>query len=113
MPDYAKYFRTIGEMVVVRSITTVKSKIEDQRKTFMLLGYSKIHTGGTYRMSNIRIKCIILSRDIIWFNKTYREYIARRKKPRQIIISYKMKKSPINGHKKQFIMSIINSRVKT
>ena len=39
---YAKQLRTFVEMGVVRSITTVKSKLEDQGNMFMLLGYAKI-----------------------------------------------------------------------
>ena len=63
MPDYAKYLRNFGEMGVVHSIATVKAKLEDLGKTCMFLGYAQNHTGGTYRMSNIRTKLIVLSND--------------------------------------------------
>ena len=76
--DYAKYLRTFGEMGVVRSIVTVKSKLEEQGKTCMFLGYSKAHTGGTYCMLNLLKIHLILSREIIWLNKTYGEYLPRK-----------------------------------
>ena len=63
----------------------------------MFLGYVKNHTGGTYRMSNLRTKCIVLSCDVIWIKKTYREYVSINKIPRQTPIPYKIKASPIIG----------------
>ena len=63
MLDYKKYSQNFGEMGVVHSIATVKAKLEDLGKTCMFLGYAQNHTGGTYRMSNIRTKLIVLSND--------------------------------------------------
>ena len=53
-----------------------KIKIKDQGKTCMFLGYSQNHTSGTYHMLNLCSKRIVLSRDVIWINKTYGEYIS-------------------------------------
>ena len=44
----------------------------------MLLGCVQNHNGDAYRMLNLSKKCILLSRDIIWINKTYGEYISRK-----------------------------------
>ena len=44
----------------------------------MFLGYARNHTGGTNYMLNLRTKHILLSRDIIWTNKTYGKYISRK-----------------------------------
>ena len=41
IPDYAKYLNTLGEMGVVRSIATIKEKLEDRGKTCMFLGYAQ------------------------------------------------------------------------
>ena len=71
IPDYGKYFRTFGEMVVVPSVATIKSKLEYQVKARVFLGYAQNHTGGTYRMLNVLSKRILLSRDSICLNKTY------------------------------------------
>ena len=46
--------------------------------TFMLLGYAKNHMGGTNRMLNMRTEHIIISRDVIWKNKTYDEYLSKK-----------------------------------
>ena len=59
MSDYAKYLNTLSEMGVLRSIFSVKSKLEDQEMTFMFLGYTQNSMGGTYHMLNIRTECII------------------------------------------------------
>ena len=44
----------------------------------MFLGYAQNYTGGTYHMLNIRSKHIVLSRDVIWLNKNYGEYVSRK-----------------------------------
>ena len=44
----------------------------------MFLGYGENNTGGTYRMLNLCTKRIVLSCDIIWINKIYREYVSRK-----------------------------------
>ena len=62
-------------MGVVLSISTIRSNLEDKGMTFVFLGYSQNHTGGTYCMLNLRTKLIVLSREIIWLNKTYSEYV--------------------------------------
>ena len=38
----------------------------------------KNNTGGTYRMLNLCTKCIVISCDVIWRNKTYGEYVPRK-----------------------------------
>ena len=65
-------------MGVVRSIATVKEKLEDRGKTCMLPGYAQNNTGVTYRMLNICTKCIVISCDFIWLNKNYGEYVSRK-----------------------------------
>ena len=77
MSDHKKYLRNFGEMRVVRSIAMVKSKLEDQGKACMFLGYMQNHTGGTYHMINISTKYIVLNCDVICLNKTYKDYTSR------------------------------------
>ena len=48
----------------------------------MFLSYAQNHTGGTYRMLNICSKRTVPSRDAIWINKTYGEYVSRKEKTR-------------------------------
>jgi hypothetical protein len=40
----------------------------------MFVGYMQHHTRDVYRMLNLTTNSIINSRDIIWLNKTYREW---------------------------------------
>ena len=42
----------------------------------MLLGYTQDHMDSTHHMLNICMSLIVLSRDIIWLNKTYGKYIS-------------------------------------
>ena len=63
-------------MKVVHSIIIVKSNLEDQIITRMFLEYSQNHVGSTYCMLNLCTKRIVISRGVIWLNKTYGEYIS-------------------------------------
>ena len=60
------------------TISDVKVKLEDRRKTWMFLGYVQDYTVGTYRILNMRTKFIVLSRDVIWLNKTYEDCVSRK-----------------------------------
>ena len=40
----------------------------------MLLGYPDNHAGDTYRMLNMRTNKPIMSRDIIWLNKEWKQW---------------------------------------
>ena len=46
--------------------------------TCMFLGYAQNHTYSTHHMLILRTKRILLSRDVIWLNKTYVEYVSKR-----------------------------------
>ena len=81
----------------VRSTATVKEKQEDQGITCMFLGYAKNIIGGTYRMLNLHTKNIIISCDVIWQKTPMKSMYQEKKIPRQALISYKMKTSPITG----------------
>ena len=63
-------------MGVVSIIVNIKFKLDDQIIIFFFLGYAQNHMGGTYHMLNLRTKRIVLSRDIIWLNKTHGKYIS-------------------------------------
>ena len=48
-----------------------KLKLEDRIMTCIFLGYAQNHMGGTYCTLNIRMKCVVLSCDVLGGNKTY------------------------------------------
>ena len=60
-------------MGFVCSIANKKEKVEYIGMMCMLLCYAQNNTGGINRMLNLRTKRIVLSRDVIWINKTYDE----------------------------------------
>jgi hypothetical protein len=40
----------------------------------MFLGYPNSHANDTYRMWNLKTERMILSRDVLWLNKSYKTY---------------------------------------
>ena len=65
-------------MGFVLSFSMVKSIIDNRGNTCMFLGYAQNRTGGIYRMLNLHSIHIIIIRDDIQMNKTYREYVSRK-----------------------------------
>ena len=58
-------------MLVVCSNITIKYNLEYQIVIVTFLGHAKKHIGGTYHMLNMCKKRVVLSRDVIWVDKTY------------------------------------------
>ena len=104
-----KIFKDFGEMGVVCSIVSVKYRLNNKGITCMLLYYKHNHMGSTYHMLNLYTKHIVLSRDIIWLNKTQGEYVLRREhiKADRYIIKYE------DNSNKWDHVKLIQSRLKT
>ena len=78
MSYYKKSLKTSGEMGVLRSIISVKYRIEDQGVIFILLSYTHNNIEGTHQIFNICTKCIVSNCEAKWLNKTYDEYVSRK-----------------------------------
>jgi hypothetical protein len=50
--------------------------LREGSKVAMFLGYPESHSKDTYRMWNIKTKRMILSRDVLWLNKSYKVYTS-------------------------------------
>jgi hypothetical protein len=59
---------------VIRSITTVKEKLQDRGQACIFVGYAAQHAGNVYRMMNLKTGRLCLSRDVRWLHKSYGEY---------------------------------------
>jgi hypothetical protein len=69
LPRFVKYLRKWSEVGVVKLHNSTKPKIYDRGKTCMLVGYSTIHAGDTYRMWDPDSQRV--SRDVVWTGKMY------------------------------------------
>jgi hypothetical protein len=63
-----------GEVGVVTTKERKQAKLSNRGTTCMFVGYTEHHSRDVYRMLNLTTNSIINSRDIIWLNKTYREW---------------------------------------
>ena len=53
---------------------SIRGKLTNRGKTCIFVGYSDKNAGNVYRMFNPTTGRILLSRDIIWLDKTYGQY---------------------------------------
>ena len=63
-----------GEVGVVTTKNKIQAKLSNRGTTCMFVGYTEHHSRDVYRMLNLTTNSIINSRDIIWLNKTYKEW---------------------------------------
>ena len=73
---YMKYMRAFGEMAVVAVYEgkKMRSRLVYRGKTCMFVGYAEDHSGNVYRLLNIHMKRIIMSRDVRWLNIIWKHY---------------------------------------
>lgn len=71
--------RVFGEMGIVKTnYDKITSKLRDKGTTMVFIGYSLDHGTNVYRMLNLNTMGITISRDIIWLNVTYGNWIERK-----------------------------------
>jgi hypothetical protein len=65
--------RNFGEMAIVarHSNKKIRIKLADQGNTVMFVGYPVLHEKDVYKFWNLATNKTLISRDVIWFNKTY------------------------------------------
>jgi hypothetical protein len=69
--------RTFGEMAIVacHSDKKIRNKLADRGNTVMFVGYSEIHEKDVYKFWHLATNKALISRDVIWLNKTYYDHM--------------------------------------
>jgi hypothetical protein len=69
--------RLFGEMEIIarHSEKKIRNKLEDCGNTVMFNGYLDTHKTDVYKFMNIATKKIMMSRDVIWLNKTHSQHM--------------------------------------
>ena len=86
-PKYKQYQRSFGEMAVIAISDgkKMRSKLDTRGRTGIFVGYADDHAGNVYRFINIRMKKIILSRDIQWLNSFWNQYKKRNDDSKKLV----------------------------
>ena len=72
LPGYAHKLRVFGEIGIVSNTGDITSATQDRGIKCIFLGYAEDHSGDVC-FYNMRTGKMILSRDVIWINKTFHE----------------------------------------
>jgi hypothetical protein len=67
--------RSFGEIGVVTIKSNIQSKLKNRGTLCKFVGYSAHHANDAYRILNLYAKSIIQSRNIIWLNEAYHDWI--------------------------------------
>ena len=70
-----KNLKTFGEMCVVTTKKSIQGKLNDRGTVGLFVGYPQNHADDVYRIFNLQTKQIIKSRDLIWLNLNYGNWI--------------------------------------
>ena len=73
-PEYMKQF---GEMAVIKYAPKVKNKLEDRGLVVMHVGRAPDHPDDAYKFFNFKTRKTIISRDVIWLKKVWKDMIGR------------------------------------
>jgi hypothetical protein len=76
-PKLPTSLRSFGNIGVVTTKANIQSKLK-RGIPCMFIVYSVHHANDVYRMLNLDIKTIIQSRNIIWMNEAYHDWIDRK-----------------------------------
>jgi len=71
--------RPFGDMYVVTTKNKIQGKLSDKGTTGIFVGYPKNHADDVYRIFNTITKKIIKSRDVLWLNMKYGDWMISNK----------------------------------
>jgi hypothetical protein len=77
-PKLPTSLRPFGEIGFVTTKANIQSKLKNRGTSYMFVGYSVNHANDVYRILNRDTKRIIQSRDLIWLNEAYYDWIDRK-----------------------------------
>jgi hypothetical protein len=77
-PKLSTSLRFFGEIGFVTTKANIQNKLKNRGTPCMFVGYSVSYANDVYRMMNLDIKIIIQSRDIIWLNEAYHDWIENK-----------------------------------
>lgn len=75
-PKWVSNLRTFGEIGIIQdgSLGKIKSKLKNRCFPAMFIGYPPNHSSDVFQLFVLSKRSIILSRNVVWLNKTYGDY---------------------------------------
>jgi hypothetical protein len=74
--------RKFGEVCVAATKNKIQGKLSDRGSVCVFVGDPSNHASDVYRLLNLKTNHAIKSRDVIWSNKTYGEWIKSKDHPK-------------------------------
>lgn len=74
-PTLINHLRTFGEIAIVHDGKKIRGKLTDHGIPCMFIGYPDDHPSDVYQFLNLETHMVIMSRNYIWLNKSYGEYM--------------------------------------
>jgi hypothetical protein len=67
--------RTFGKMYVMTTKKAIQETLIDKGTVGLFVGYPEKHANDVYRIFNLKTKQVIKSRDLIWLNLNFGNWI--------------------------------------
>jgi hypothetical protein len=105
-PKLPTRLRSFAEIGVVTIKVNIQSKLKNRGTSCMFVGYSVHHTNDAYRMLNLDTKSIIQSRNIIWLNEEYHDWMERKFRKRRKLMMNMMMSLQIQNFRRSRMIKI-------
>ena len=76
-----KKLKRFGEMCVVTTKSKIQGKLNDRGTVCVFIGFLQSHANDIYRVLNPKTNHIVKSRDVVWLNKSYGDWIKSKDSP--------------------------------
>ena len=80
-PSWIHNLRLFGEVGIVHMARPLQNKLKNRGTACLFLGYADDHSGKVYKFYNVQTRGVLLSRTVVWLNKTYGEYFNTQSGP--------------------------------
>lgn len=64
--------------VVKTEYSKIQSKVSNKGETFMFVGYYLSHGSNVFRMFNTKTQSVRVTRDVVWLNLTFGQWIDKK-----------------------------------
>jgi transposase InsO family protein len=71
-----KNLRIFGEVAMVHNSNKIQAKLENKSTPALFIGYPEDHAMEVYEFLNLETHCLMLSRNYIWMNQSFGEYMG-------------------------------------
>jgi hypothetical protein len=105
--------RKFGEVCIAATKNKIQGKLSDSGSACVFVGYPSNHASDVYRLLNLKTNHNIKSRDVIWSNKTYGEWMKSKDHPKMTEDDLSDTEVELNNHPEPKELELLDKTIET